>query len=148
MSGTIQREYFAFARLPNNGFACFTYQRETPKPLANTGTWRDEIDNAIRDLIDDPSDGLVRMEALPAGQSADELPLLSWVQARDVSEHAFYSGGDMKVMALALAKKGKAAMLNYAECQGAIGMPGCPWNQLPADDQKWVGAENLHQENV
>ncbi|ULX53806.1 hypothetical protein A9P79_17825 [Cupriavidus taiwanensis] len=142
----IQREYSPFARLTTGGFAAFTYQRETLKPLVDTGVkWRDDLDNAMRDMIDDPSDGLVRWEALPEGMSADGLPELAWEDAVDVSEHAFYSGGDMQVMAIARAK-GKDAMLNYAEVQGCIGMQGCPWNEAAPDDQKWIGAENLRMD--
>ncbi|MDT4852265.1 hypothetical protein FQZ97_864890 [compost metagenome] len=69
--------------------------------------------------------------------------MLTFDQATEVWEHAFYSGGDVHVMARALAEKGKDAMLNYAECQGVIGMPGCPWNGESLEDQKWIGAENL-----
>ncbi|UBM12790.1 hypothetical protein [Cupriavidus metallidurans] len=101
---------------------------------------------SLSDLISEPEQGIRLFDAVevPAAELAN-LPALTYAKAVNIIEHAYYSGGDLDVMVLAYLKKGESAMLNYAEVQGYMGMPGSPWNKMSTEDMKWCGAENLKQ---
>ena len=125
----MKNEPFIFAQLADKpGFyACLTYQ--TPDD--------DATDAEVTAWIQrDDSGPLYSEVAFDANHSA--LPVLKSKDARDVAEHAYYSGADVMIAARVRAERGQEALVDYADTQNMYSMPGAP--DIPEDQLKWVGS--------
>lgn len=127
-------------------FIGFTYDRATPKAVVRTGIeWKDRIGQMGAELIDSPDEGIRLFDPIEIPPAElKNLPVLTYAEAVDVIEHAFYSGGDLATMVQAYVQKGRAGMENYAEVQSMFAMPSSPYAHLigtPEFDR--FGAEDV-----